>query len=407
MHIHSSLVLATLWLTAALAAPAPSGPEAGPEIKGRSFKVDRVRRSDHKRNGPLALRRAFKKYGWSVPPSVAKAAAQAGGGQTGEVPAQGERNDAEYLSPVNIGGQTLMLNFDTGSSDLWVFSNQLPLASTQGHTAYNPSRSSSFSQLSGQTWSITYGDGSGARGVVGTDTVNVGGATVTRQAVELATAVSRSFVQDVNSDGLLGLAFSKINTVRPTQQKTFFDNIKADLALPVFTADLKRAETGSYEFGAIDTSKFTGELTYIPIDNSRGFWEFASSRFSVNGKMQSNPNPTTAIADTGTSLMLVDEPVAEAYYRQVRGAVNDPNIGGFVYPCSSVLPDFGVAIGNDYMAVIPGDGITFAQVDAQTCYGGIQSNAGQPLQIYGDVMFRAQFVVFDGGRNAVAFAPHN
>ena len=119
MHIHSSLVLATLWLTAALAAPAPSGPEAGPEIKGRSFKVDRVRRSDHKRNGPLALRRAFKKYGWSVPPSVAKAAAQAGGGQTGEVPAQGERNDAEYLSPVNIGGQTLMLNFDTGSSDLY------------------------------------------------------------------------------------------------------------------------------------------------------------------------------------------------------------------------------------------------------------------------------------------------
>ena len=189
---------------------------------------------------------------------------------------------------------------------------------------------------------------------------------MTRQAVELATAVSRSFVQDVNSDGLLGLAFSKINTVRPTQQKTFFDNIKADLALPVFTADLKRAETGSYEFGAIDTSKFTGELTYIPIDNSRGFWEFASSRFSVNGKMQSNPNPTTAIADTGTSLMLVDEPVAEAYYRQVRGAVNDPNIGGFVYPCSSVLPDFGVAIGNDYMAVIPGDGITFAQVDAQS-----------------------------------------
>lgn len=46
---------------------------------------------------------------------------------------------------------------------------------------------------------------------MGTDTVKIGGTTVTGQAVELAKQVSSTFVSD-SSDGLVGLAFSSINT---------------------------------------------------------------------------------------------------------------------------------------------------------------------------------------------------
>ncbi|KAI9871119.1 MAG: hypothetical protein M1830_003289, partial [Pleopsidium flavum] len=251
------------------------------------------------------------------------------------------------------------------------------------------------------------------RGNVGTDTVDIGGATVTNQAIELATAVAAQFVRDVHSDGLVGLAFSQLNTVKPTQQKTFFDNIMPDLALPVFTADLRHATAGSYEFGIIDSSKFSGRLTYISVDNSRGFWQVPSTRFTLSGREQQNPSASPAIADTGTSLMIVDDAVATAYWGQIQGAQIDPNSGEYVFPCDETLPDFGVGIGDTYTAVIPGALINYAPVqDANgaptgNCYGGIQSNGGQSLQIYGDVMFKAQFVVFDGGNNRLGFAPHN
>jgi hypothetical protein len=124
----------------------------------------------------------------------------------------------------------MVMDFDSGSSDLWVFNTQLAAASQTGHTNFDPSKSTTFKLMQGASFSISYGDGSGAAGNVGTDTVNIGGATVTSQAIELATAVSSSFVQDTQSNGLVGLAYSKLNTVKPTAQKTFFDNAKSSLA---------------------------------------------------------------------------------------------------------------------------------------------------------------------------------
>ena len=46
---------------------------------------------------------------------------------------------------------------------------------------------------------------------MGIDAVNIGGAEVREQALELATTVSGSFIADLNSDGLIGLGFSVSN----------------------------------------------------------------------------------------------------------------------------------------------------------------------------------------------------
>jgi hypothetical protein len=177
----------------------------------------------------------------------------------------------------------------------WVFSNLLSPQVIGQHTAFNAENSTTFQPIQGATFSISYGDGSGAGGVVGTDTVDIGGATATKQAVELATAVTSAFIQDTANDGLVGLAFSQLNTVKPNQQTTFFETIMPQLAMPVFSVDLKNDSTGTYQFGGIDNTKFTGQLTAVPVQPG-GFWQVASRTFTVGNTVVENQNGSPAIA---------------------------------------------------------------------------------------------------------------
>ena len=252
----------------------------------------------------------------------------------------------------------------------WVFNTGLPADQAAGHTDFDPTKSTAFKALKGSTFSVAYGDNSRAAGIVGTDTVSIGGATVTSQAVELATDVSQEFIQDTTSNGLVGLAFSSLNTVKPVQQTTFFDNIAPSLQEHVFTANLKHATEGTYEFGKIDSTQFNGPLQWTTIDNTNGFWQFPSNTFAVgNGSIQQNTQNSPAIADTGTSLLLVDQSVVNGYYSQVTGAVMSTQEGGIIFPCSSVLPDLNIALGPDYMGTINGNLLTFAQIGPSTTGG--------------------------------------
>lgn len=93
-----------------------------------------------------------------------------------------------------------------------MFSSELPSSQSNGHSIYNPALSSTATKLAGYTWKISYGDGSSASGDVYKDTVKVGSTVVSGQAVELAQTISDQFAQDIDNDGLLGLAFDAINT---------------------------------------------------------------------------------------------------------------------------------------------------------------------------------------------------
>ncbi len=183
-----------------------------------------------------------------------------------------------------------------------MFSSELPASEQTGHSIYNPSKSSTSKIESGETWDISYGDGSGASGNIYADTVKIGAVTVTSQAVECATSVSTQFVDDTDNDGLVGLAFDSINTASPNQVQTFVGNALSSLASPLFTANLKKGKAGNYNFGYIDSSEYTGAITYVPVKTSNGFWEFTGSGYAV-GSAAFVSSSTDAIADTGTTLL--------------------------------------------------------------------------------------------------------
>lgn len=91
--------------------------------------------------------------------------------------------------------------------------------------------------------------------------------------------------------------------------------------------DLNDPDQGKsfYTFGNYDQSvvKASGqEIAWTPIDSSEGFWMFDSSSAIVNGKTL-KLSGNKAMADTGTTLMLVSDEFCKAIYSAIDGAKLD------------------------------------------------------------------------------------
>lgn len=379
-------------------------------LKKNHFSVTQVKNTKFTKNGPLALAKVYKKYGVALPADLAATVdkiketnVRRAEGDATTTPTDG---DSEWLTPVSIGTppQTLNLDFDTGSSDLWVFSSLTAASEVNGQTKYDPTKSTTSKKLTGATWSISYGDGSSSSGTVYTDKVNVGGLVVSAQAVEAAKTVSDSFTSESDLDGLLGLAFSSINTVKPTKQKTFFDSSLSQLDSPVFTADLKQDAPGHYNFGYIDSSAYTGAITYTSVDSSQGFWEFTSTGYAV-GSATFTKTSIDGIADTGTTLLLLPSAINKAYYAKISGAKLDNSVGGYVFPCSATIPTFTFGVGSARFT-IPATFLNYSPIEegSSTCFGGLQPSEDIGINIFGDIALKAGFVVFDGGNTRLGWA---
>ncbi|TVY91799.1 Penicillopepsin [Lachnellula willkommii] len=389
---------------------APLDTNSTTSVQGsKSFSAPAVYNPNFTRNGTAALLKAYAKHKLTPTKNFSEAFHSALSNsiqkrQDGSAPAVPTEYDSEYLVSTTVGGQKLNLDFDTGSADLWVFSTSLSAASRKGHSVYNPSDSSTYKKKSGYTWSIEYADGSGASGTVGTDTVTVGGTSVKGQAVELATKVSSEFVSDT-SDGLVGLAFSSINTVSPEAQDTFFDNAKDSLDAPLFAAYLPLTGDGAYDFGYTDSSKYNGSIKYTDVDSSNGFWEYPSTSYKVNGKTHT-ASGWTAITDTGTTLLLVGDSAVDNYYDGVSSASYDSDQGGYTFPCSTTLPPISLRIGDTNYATVLGTSLNYSPTDSsgETCFGGIQSVGEGSQAIYGDVFLHNNYGVFDASGPKFGFA---
>lgn len=138
--------------------------------------------------------------------------------------------------------------------------------------------------------------------------------------------------------------------------------MKDSLDAPLFTVDLKKSEPGTYDFGYIDASKYTGDITYVDVDDSQGYWGFAASGYTV-GDGSTTSLTINGIADTGTTLMMLPDSLVNDYYSSVSGATDSPSVGGWVFSCDADLPDLSIIIGGVAFTV-PGSYLNYAPVSS-------------------------------------------
>ncbi|KAJ9603922.1 hypothetical protein H2200_011444 [Cladophialophora chaetospira] len=339
-----------------------------------------------------------------------------------EVAASDQQNDLFYTSLVSVGtpGQLLSVTFDTGSADFWVWSSRLSptvLAHAGSHhiPVYDPSKSTSSQNIAGSIWSIRYADSSSCSGTAVTDILRLGDISIENQAVEVATYLSLSLVSDGDtSQGILGLGFSNLNKVRPYPQKTPIDNMVAQKDIPQ-NQELFTCYLGSYKdandpvhgqsfftFGNIDEEvvNSTGkQISYTPVNDTSGHWQFDSEFITINGRKTTRPG-NTAIADTGSTLMYIDDSLVAQIYSTIPGARQVPPDGPWYFPANSTagdMPMVGIAVGGTEI-IIEKEHLGYA-FDNQTglIFGGIEGNMGSGYNVFGDTFLKNVYAVFDVG----------
>ncbi|KAL3705197.1 hypothetical protein TMatcc_008869, partial [Talaromyces marneffei ATCC 18224] len=374
--------IVSVLVLSALAASAPT--------LGRSFSINLVPINISRVHPAVKYARAYIKHGVDIPNYLALATRSGCLNQSGSVRVDSYLEDAAYLSPVKVGNNILFLYPDTGSGDFWAYTRNTPGAAT--HYVYD---TSTGTKLPNQYWHIEYIDGSTAGGAVYTDKVEVGNVSFSNQAIGIADYLQSSQVVFTEIiDGMMGLAFSSLNTVRPTKQPTFYDNVKPSLQTPVFAAYLKHNASGVFDFGFIDSSKYSGEIVYKDVDSSRGQWNVTLDGYSI-GDTFSASDCFNAIVDTGTSLLLLDHEIVQNYYAPIPSSQFSLRHGGWIFNCADDIPTFTVKIG-PLDVVIPAEYLNYGSLGT-SCYGGLQCSPHNSYGILGDVFLKVLYVIFDDG----------
>jgi len=278
-------------------------------------------------------------------------------------------------------------------------------------------------------------------GVVGFDTVTVGGMTVKSQEIGLVTQAA--WTGDGENTGIMGLAYPALTHVYsgnnpaadvPSNPRTynplFFTAVlNKVVSNPYFSVALNRGsikqeEGSSFDpnmgflaFGGIAPVKTTTPAVTLPVQgyaissSSSEFFYYTVDidSYIYEGSTELTGSGKQAILDTGTTLNLVPTNVAKTYNAKFKPAATfDEDSGFYFVDCNATVPAFEVQIGGSKFSIDGKDQILLAGTDAngkETCISGTQdggdpSNANN-IFILGDVFLHNVVATFNIKSNQI------
>ncbi|KAB5590488.1 Aspartic protease [Ceratobasidium theobromae] len=311
-----------------------------------------------------------------------------------------------WAGEISIGtpAQTFLINFDTGSADLWVPSSFCRGPGCRDKHTYSPTSSSTTQEVpTDRGFSISYADGSAASGPVYTDIVTVAGLSATNQSFSAVTLESWSFSSDP-SDGIMGLAFSSISNIgSPTPIESLAAQGK--VSSPVFSMYLASNSSALY-VGGINPSVYSGNITFLELTSKT--WWLINGTSSVGGTQAYSGGMTV---DSGTTLIVGPFESVDAWWANVPGASRCPETicegrGFYTFPCNSP-PSISFTFSGVTYNVNP-NYFNIGAIDYlnQTCMGAVVGSGGGPddTWVLGDVFMRNVYTVFDQANARVGFA---
>lgn len=329
-----------------------------------------------------------------------------------------------YYANVTLGtpGQSIQVSLDTGSSDLWVNSASSDLCtSEQGYCeggTYDQSASSSATTIN-QDFNISYVDGSGAAGPYVSDTLVFSSVTLD----DFQFGVGESSASQM---GVLGIGYDIIEVQVNRAGGQPYANLPLALrnaghinsaAYSLWLNDLD-ASTGSVLFGGVDTDKFEGELTTVPILSEDGAYyelDVALSGVSIGGTSMAGSDdlPIAVVLDSGTSLIYLPDAIAENIYKKVNVVLNQGTAYAYCEDASSTedltftfsgksinvpMNELYISVGTDQN----GNPATF-QNGKEACIFGV-APGGDSTPLLGDTFLRSAYVVYDLQNNEISLA---
>ncbi|KAK4519931.1 uncharacterized protein ATC70_010175 [Mucor velutinosus] len=322
--------------------------------------------------------------------------------------------DIEYIGEIGIGTppQKFNVDFDTGSSDIWVPSSRCG-SSCSTHRRFNDSKSFTYKGMGNATWHLSYGDGSSVRGYTALDTVHLGNVTKHQQFIGLVSQQTPEFASDKFLDGIFGLAFPPLAYTGIKASIVQDLHMDGSIPSPIVSFHLghnRDGGKGEILFGDINQNHFEGELKYVPVTVKK-YWQVDMTGVEVGGtNVLASTMP--AIVDTGTTLIIVPSAVSQAIHEAIPGAEYDP-MYGWRMPCAfaedSSTESINIKLGDQDFPLYLRDLVRAKTSPPSSsgkdglCYSGV-AEANTPLIILGDTFLRSYYSVYDFGNARIGLA---